>query len=88
MDFMKSKKADITPLTYSTILMDEESTEVFDLNDKREVILLLENSDLKWKNDPWQVMSRYLDTVCYTTTVYSYMMHYEMILLAIGSGEF
>ncbi|KAG5572754.1 hypothetical protein H5410_062520 [Solanum commersonii] len=40
MDFMKSKKeSDNDPPTYSTILMDEENIEVFDLNDKREVIL-------------------------------------------------
>ncbi|KAG5609738.1 hypothetical protein H5410_021019 [Solanum commersonii] len=88
MDFMKSKKVDNTPPAHSTILMDEENTELFDLNDKTEVVLLLENSDFKWKNDPWQVMSRYLDTVCYTMTVYKYIMHYEMILSAIGSGEF
>ncbi|KAG5572802.1 hypothetical protein H5410_062568 [Solanum commersonii] len=53
---MKSKKeSDNNPPAYSTVLMNEENTEVFDLNDKREVILLLENSDLRWKNDPWQV---------------------------------
>ena len=70
MDFMKSKKeSNNNPPTYSTIRMDDENVEVFDLNDKREVILLLENSDLRWKNEPWQVMSRYLDTVCYTTNL-------------------
>ncbi|KAG5605283.1 hypothetical protein H5410_026775 [Solanum commersonii] len=80
---VESKKtSDNNPPAYSTVLMDEENTEVFDLNDKREVILLLENSDLKWKNYPWQVMSRYLDTVSSTTTVYKYIMHYEIILSA------
>ncbi|KAG5590683.1 hypothetical protein H5410_041197 [Solanum commersonii] len=89
MDFMKSKKeSDNDPPTYSTILMDEENIEVFDLKDKREVILLFENSDLRWKNEPWQVMYRYLDTVSYTTTVYKYKMHYEIILSATGSCEF
>ncbi|KAK4724365.1 hypothetical protein R3W88_027144 [Solanum pinnatisectum] len=59
MDFMKSKQSqDNTPPTYSTILMDEENIEVFDLNEKKEVILLLENNDLKWKDDPWQLMTR------------------------------
>ncbi|KAG5609749.1 hypothetical protein H5410_021030 [Solanum commersonii] len=42
MDFMKSKKVNNTPPSYTTILMDEENTKVFDLNNKREVILLLE----------------------------------------------
>ncbi|KAH0776462.1 hypothetical protein KY290_007873 [Solanum tuberosum] len=58
MDFMKSKKeSDNNPPADSTVLMDEENMEVFDLNDKREVILPLENSDLKWKNDPWQILA-------------------------------
>ncbi|KAG5589787.1 hypothetical protein H5410_040301 [Solanum commersonii] len=72
LDFMKSKKeTDNTSPTYSTVLADEESTKVFDLNDKKEVILLLENSDLRWKHDLWQLMARYLDSVnCYTTTAY------------------
>ncbi|KAG5570745.1 hypothetical protein H5410_060511 [Solanum commersonii] len=35
-----------------------------------------------------KVMSRYLDTVCYITTIYKYKIHYEMILSATGSGEF
>ncbi|KAG5579517.1 hypothetical protein H5410_050144 [Solanum commersonii] len=88
MDFMKSKKeSDNNPPIYSTIRMDEANIEVFDLNDKREVILLLENSDLRWKNEPWQLMSRYLDTVSYTTTVYKYKMHYEIILSATGSSS-
>ncbi|KAG5570741.1 hypothetical protein H5410_060507 [Solanum commersonii] len=54
----------------------------------QEKITILKNHDLKWKNDLWKLMSRYLDTVCYTTTVYKYRMHYEMILSATGSGEF
>ncbi|KAG5619546.1 hypothetical protein H5410_004764 [Solanum commersonii] len=86
---MKSKQTkDDTPPTYSTILVDEESTEVFDQNIEKEVILFLENSDLRWKHDPWQLMTRYLDSSCYTTTVYKYKMHYEMILSSTGLGEF
>ncbi|KAG5607610.1 hypothetical protein H5410_029102 [Solanum commersonii] len=53
MDFMKSKeKLDNNPPSYSSILIDDENIEVFDLNDKKEVILLLEESDLKWRNEP------------------------------------
>ncbi|KAG5632619.1 hypothetical protein H5410_004336 [Solanum commersonii] len=63
MDFMKSKKAvDNSPPSYSSVLIDDENIEVFDMNDKKEVILLLEESDLKWRNEPWQIMARYLDT--------------------------
>ncbi|KAG5619539.1 hypothetical protein H5410_004757 [Solanum commersonii] len=33
-------------------------------------------------------MARYLDSFCYTTTGYKYMMHYEMIFSATGSTKF
>ncbi|KAG5572368.1 hypothetical protein H5410_062134 [Solanum commersonii] len=53
MDFMKSKKElDNNPPSYSSILIDDENIEVFDMNDKKEVILLLEENDLKWRNEP------------------------------------
>ncbi|KAG5585169.1 hypothetical protein H5410_045603 [Solanum commersonii] len=85
MDFMKSKKElDNNPPSYSSILIDDENIEVFDMNDKKEVILLLEDSDLKWRNEPWKIMARYLDTVSYTATVYKYIMHYEIILSSTG----
>ncbi|KAG5631644.1 hypothetical protein H5410_003361 [Solanum commersonii] len=85
MDFMKSKKElDNNPPSYSSILIDDENIEVFDMNDKKEVILLLEENDLKWWNEPWQIMARYLDTVSYTTTVYKYRMNYEIILFSTG----
>ncbi|KAG5632037.1 hypothetical protein H5410_003754 [Solanum commersonii] len=85
MDFMKSKKEmDNNLPSYSSVLIDDENIEVFDLNDKKEVILLLEESDLKWRNEPWHIMTRYLDTVSYTTTVYKYRMHYEIILSSTG----
>ncbi|KAG5601039.1 hypothetical protein H5410_032409 [Solanum commersonii] len=85
MDFMKSKKElNNDPPSYSSILIDDENIEVFDLNDKKEVILLLKENDLKWRNETWQIMARYLDTISYTTTVYKYRMHYEIILSSTG----
>ncbi|KAG5615335.1 hypothetical protein H5410_015159 [Solanum commersonii] len=83
-NFMKSKKEPDNNPTYSSILIDEENTEVFDMNDKKDVILLLEENDHKWRNEPWQIMARYLDTVSYTTAVYKYRMHYEIILSSTG----
>ncbi|KAG5609784.1 hypothetical protein H5410_021065 [Solanum commersonii] len=62
-NFMKSKKEPDNIPTYSSILIDDENIEVFDMNDKKEVIFLLEENDLKWRNEPWQIMARYLDTV-------------------------
>ncbi|KAG5567948.1 hypothetical protein H5410_065040 [Solanum commersonii] len=85
MDFMKSKKElDNNPPSYSSILIDDENIEVFDMNDEKEVIFLLEENDLKWRNEPWQIMARYLDTISYTTTIYKYRMHYEIILSSTG----
>ncbi|KAG5585430.1 hypothetical protein H5410_045864 [Solanum commersonii] len=85
MDFMKSKKElDNNTPSYSSILMDDENIVVFDMNDKKKVTLLLEENDFKWRNEPWQIMARYLDTISYTTTVYKYRMHYEIILSSTG----
>ncbi|KAG5573222.1 hypothetical protein H5410_062988 [Solanum commersonii] len=84
MDFMKSKKETSSSTTYSSVLIDDENIEVFDMNSKKEVILLLEESDLRWRNEPWQIMTRYLDTVAYTATAYKYRMHYEIILSSTG----
>ncbi|KAG5631796.1 hypothetical protein H5410_003513 [Solanum commersonii] len=70
MDFMKSKiTMNNSQPSYSSVLIDEENIEVFDMNDKKEVILLLEESDLRWRNEPWQIMTR---------------MHYEIILSSMG----
>ncbi|KAG5616548.1 hypothetical protein H5410_016372 [Solanum commersonii] len=69
MDFMKSKKETSSSTTYSSVLVDDENIEVFDMNSKKEVILLLEDSDLRWRNEPWQIMTR---------------MHYEIILSSTG----
>ncbi|KAG5615271.1 hypothetical protein H5410_015095 [Solanum commersonii] len=89
LDFMQSKQGkDNVPPSYSTVLADEESTYVFDQNYKKEVTFPLEINDLRWKNDPWQLVSRYLDSVSYTTVAYKYRMHYGMILSATRSGEF
>ncbi|KAG5576989.1 hypothetical protein H5410_057123 [Solanum commersonii] len=59
MDFMKSKKgSENNHPTYSSAIIEEETTKVFHQNDKKEVTLLLEYNDLRWKHDPWQLMAR------------------------------
>ncbi|KAG5590173.1 hypothetical protein H5410_040687 [Solanum commersonii] len=57
-NFMQSKKELDNNPTYSSIMIDDENIDVFDMNDKKEVILLLEENDLKWRNKPWQIMAR------------------------------
>ncbi|KAG5579985.1 hypothetical protein H5410_050612 [Solanum commersonii] len=45
LDFMQSKQGKhYIPQTYSTVLIDEKNIEIFDQNDKKEAILLLEKS--------------------------------------------
>lgn len=85
MDFIKSKKGDD-----STALADDnnENIEVYNQNERKEFILFLEQSDLKWKNNPWQIMQRYFDTLSYATPTYKYRMHYEVILFSTNSAEF
>ncbi|KAG5630256.1 hypothetical protein H5410_001973 [Solanum commersonii] len=53
-----------------------------EINNRKEDIVCL-----KEKNDVIEVMSRYLGTISYTTTVYKYRMHYEIILSATGSYD-
>lgn len=56
MEFIKSKQTQgDSSLSYPAIVNDEagENTEVTHKNAKDEVILLLENIDLQWKDDPW-----------------------------------
>ncbi|KAG5572779.1 hypothetical protein H5410_062545 [Solanum commersonii] len=38
--------------SYSSVLIDYENIEVIDMNNKKEVILLLEESDLRWRDEP------------------------------------
>ncbi|WMV30350.1 hypothetical protein MTR67_023735 [Solanum verrucosum] len=86
MDFMKSKKElDNNPPSYSSILMDDENIEVFDMNDKKEVILILEENDLKWRNEPWQIMAR---KSLLLKTVEKKNMIYLNILIYLISGLF
>ena len=91
MDFIKSKQTqDNTPPSYSSAVTEEgnENIEVYDKNEKDEVILLLEPIDLQWKEDPWQIMNMYFDTTSYVVPAYKYRMHYEIILSSIGLAEF
>ncbi|KAH0725254.1 hypothetical protein KY284_001119 [Solanum tuberosum] len=90
MNFIQSRQVQGTnPSSYSSAIADEgnENIEVFDKNEKDEVILL-EPMDLQWKDDPWQFMTRYFDKVSYVVPTYKYKMHYEIILSSIGSAEF
>ncbi|XP_075097489.1 uncharacterized protein LOC107814353 [Nicotiana tabacum] len=92
MDFIQSKKVEGTssnvPIYFSVISEDSnENLEVYNRKDTKELIILWEQSDLKWKDNPWKLMTRYFDIASYATPAYKYRMHYEIILSTTGSAE-
>ncbi|MDD0148405.1 hypothetical protein PSY31_22120, partial [Shigella flexneri] len=52
-----------------------------------EVILLLDFKDLQWKDDPWILMQKYLDSSAYAGTSYKPRSYYENILKASETCE-
>nr|XP_009801192.1 PREDICTED: uncharacterized protein LOC104246970 [Nicotiana sylvestris] len=91
MDFIQSRKDEGTSSnvpTYSSVISEKinENLEVYNQKDTKELIILLEQSELKWKDNPWQLMAMYFDT-SYTTHAYKYRMHYEIILSTTRSAE-
>lgn len=78
-------------LSYAAITTEEEVDNIRDFsfitNPYQEVILLLEFYDLKWKDDVWKLIHRYLDTALYAATSYKNRTHYENILRTIGSRD-
>jgi len=93
MDFIKSKKDEGTSSsnvpTYSSVISEDanDNFETYSQKESKELIILLEQSDLKWKDNPWQIMARYFDTASYATPAYKYRMHYEIILSTTGSAD-
>lgn len=43
---------------------------------------------MQWQEDPWQIMTRYVDTTSYGAPSYRCRMHYEIILSSMGLVEF
>uniref|UniRef100_K4BZH2 Uncharacterized protein n=1 Tax=Solanum lycopersicum TaxID=4081 RepID=K4BZH2_SOLLC len=58
MDFIKSRQQEQP--SYSAVANEEvvENIEVYDQNDLDETILILDQRDLQWKDEPWQIMTR------------------------------
>ena len=70
MDFIQSKQQ--THPSYSSIVNEEaiENVEIYDKNEIHQKILILEPRDLQWRDDPWQIMTRYFDTTSYAVPTY------------------
>ena len=85
----KARKQGHTPATYANIAAHEESDEgVYEQNSHKELILFLENKDLKWKDDPWSLMQRYLNTASNPAGSYKQRRYYEYLLMSSQSCEF
>lgn len=74
--------------SYANIASQEEPDEgVYEQTPQKEIILLLENKDLKWKDEPWTLMQRYLDTASNIDGAYKCRKYYEHILKVTESCE-
>lgn len=77
--------------SYAKVVNEDESDSddlPFIQNNHKELILLLEDRDLKWKDEIWHLMSRYLDNASFTAGSYKQRIHFENILKATSSCEF
>ncbi|KAI5657609.1 hypothetical protein M9H77_26402 [Catharanthus roseus] len=66
--------------SYSQVISEEDNIASYHTNTHKEIIFLLDNKDLQWRNDPWILMNRYLDTASYAVTSYKQRPYYEHIL--------
>ena len=56
---------------------------------KKEMIFLIENSEIQRKEEPWKIFQRYLlNGLDFPRESYKTRMYYETILTNIGSVEF
>ena len=72
----------------SSLNADQEDETNYTQNSCQELIFFLEQQDLKFQNDPWFLMSKYLDEQCFPTESYKHRPHYQSILTHTSSFEF
>lgn len=86
----KAGKTGESSTSYVNIVTNEDSEldDCFEQSPYKEIILLLEYKDLKWKDQPWTLMQRYLDTGSYPTNAYKSRQYYESILDVTKTGDF
>ncbi|KAF3646734.1 hypothetical protein FXO37_20308 [Capsicum annuum] len=62
MKFKSKKQGDNEVPSYSSIIKDDNgNTELYECNKTEKVIIFLENHDLRWKDNPWQLMQSKLN---------------------------
>lgn len=65
--------------SYAKIISDDDldSNNIgFSTNSHKEIIFLLEKKDLKWKDNPWILLQRYLDNSSIPTRTYKSRQFY------------
>ena len=91
LEFKKEHKkltTDESSASYAKMLQEDEDELVnYKFSEHHEIIILLENDDLRWENDPWYLMKRYLNIASFPAGSYKPRAHYEYILKATQSVE-
>jgi hypothetical protein len=64
-----------------------ETDVVFQTLEVTETIMVLENKDMQWQHNPWEIKSQYLDKMSYPTPEGKNRYIYEAILSDAGSGS-
>ncbi|KAL9679817.1 hypothetical protein QQ045_017687 [Rhodiola kirilowii] len=83
-DSTSETEGNIPPSSYAKILAsvdDEASYTPYLLNQKQEVILILEEKDSRWSNEPWILMRRYMGEESYPSRMYKGRTYYEQSVL-------
>jgi len=68
---------------------DVDDIKSYEKISKKEIIFLLENSDIQRKEEPWKIFQRYLvNGLYFSGESYIARSYYETILISTGSAEF
>ena len=73
--------------SYVNIVTEDNEDGLYEQNPYKEIILFLENKDLKWKDQPWTLITRYFDMGSYPVASYKQRFYYENILKVTESCE-
>ena len=84
--YLSEKKSD----TFASITKENvDDIKSFEKVSKKEMIFLLENSEIQRKEEPWKIFQRYLiNSLYFSGESYKTRSYYEIILISTGSVEF
>jgi len=84
--YLSQKQSD----TFASVAKEEvDDIKSYEKVSKKEMIFLLENSDIQRKEEPWKIFQRYLvNGLYFPGESYKTRSYYETILMSTGSVEF